>query len=314
MGQIVPSNSSLFPWLGTLAPLFEKYRFRKLEFEFVPVCATTVAGQVGLAVEYDTYDPNPSTFQEFLANDNCVVGSVWTPFTLRATRLGAVPVLFNTLAYPTGSDLKSYICGNLLACSNYVTAGLCGYVKVHYTVDMLIPQPSNHLSNQDGQFLSTINSLTNSTPLGQVLGLTGNVQTAGEGIATYVSGVLSFLKAGYYLITSDLKTTTNNVAAEGPFVSAATVGNGASASTDPDYPVQANVSVAGQPSETLGQWLVSAPVGGTVQLFLTALVVGLSYVGHIRIARYKGTDTGLLGNMHDPKLVYPGSSGPAPST
>lgn len=59
-----PGMKATFPWLSTLAPCFQKYKFRALAFDFVSTSATAVAstntalGTVGAVVMVDPADSN----------------------------------------------------------------------------------------------------------------------------------------------------------------------------------------------------------------------------------------------------------------
>lgn len=50
-----PANALLFPWLARMASSFSAYRFRSLRFIYVPACATSTNGHIGMA-----FDPDPT--------------------------------------------------------------------------------------------------------------------------------------------------------------------------------------------------------------------------------------------------------------
>jgi len=55
LGQYVsPSNSTLFPWLANLGPMFERYKLKMLRIHYEHYCATNVQGQIILQ-----YFPDP---------------------------------------------------------------------------------------------------------------------------------------------------------------------------------------------------------------------------------------------------------------
>lgn len=72
-----PSIKSLFPWLSTVAASYERFRFRKLEFHFIPSQSASTAGRFYAAVDYD-YDDAPSTTKAtMMGNHTAVEAPVW---------------------------------------------------------------------------------------------------------------------------------------------------------------------------------------------------------------------------------------------
>lgn len=58
-----PGYEDVFPYLATVAPRFQFYRFKKLHFEFRTRCGSTQVGVVGMAPEYNSEEQPPSTIQ-----------------------------------------------------------------------------------------------------------------------------------------------------------------------------------------------------------------------------------------------------------
>lgn len=77
-----PSSVALFPWLAQIAPAFERFRFNKLKFEFVPGQATSTAGRFYAAVDYDYDDLPASNKTELMGNMSSVEASLWSPSQL----------------------------------------------------------------------------------------------------------------------------------------------------------------------------------------------------------------------------------------
>lgn len=78
-----PSSFALFPWLSQLSVAYERFRFNKLSFEFVPGQSTATAGRFYAAVDYD-YDDNPATTKaEMMGNMTSVESSLWSSCALR---------------------------------------------------------------------------------------------------------------------------------------------------------------------------------------------------------------------------------------
>ncbi len=80
--DINPTCPSLFPWLSGVASSYERFRFNRLKFEFVPGQATTTAGRYYAAVDYDYDDAVATTKAVFMGNCTAVEAPVWQPVTM----------------------------------------------------------------------------------------------------------------------------------------------------------------------------------------------------------------------------------------
>lgn len=58
-----PGYATVFPYLATVAPRFQFYRFKKLHFEFRTRCGTAKEGVVGLSPEYNPEEQTPTNVQ-----------------------------------------------------------------------------------------------------------------------------------------------------------------------------------------------------------------------------------------------------------
>jgi hypothetical protein len=66
------------PWLSILAGAFETYRWNKLSFHYVPSCATSTAGAIFIAPDYDPSDDNTHlTKGDFLSFQDAVRAPPW---------------------------------------------------------------------------------------------------------------------------------------------------------------------------------------------------------------------------------------------
>lgn len=72
-----PSVYNLFPWLSNLANSYERFRFNRLAFHFIPSQATSTAGRFYAAVDYDYDDRPASTKTELMGNKTAVESAVW---------------------------------------------------------------------------------------------------------------------------------------------------------------------------------------------------------------------------------------------
>lgn len=135
--QVNPGLGGVFPWCSQLARSYDKYRFRKLKFEFRSVVPTTTAGVVMMSFDYDTLDTLPVTKFEHAQTTPNVESNSFNSFTLnvecdkvqRFVRQGAV----------VGTDLKTYDFGQLVVSSSYGVAALVGEIYVDYEVELHKP-------------------------------------------------------------------------------------------------------------------------------------------------------------------------------
>jgi hypothetical protein len=79
---INPGNSQLFPKLNALSLIYEKYRFRKLRFTYVPAASTATSGRVCAYVDYDPLDTPVSSYIALMANETSVACVPWAEFVL----------------------------------------------------------------------------------------------------------------------------------------------------------------------------------------------------------------------------------------
>lgn len=144
-GQINPGNAQLFPWLSTVASLYEEYQFVELRFALESDQPSTNAGSVMMAIDYDSLDAPPATKMQMMTYQNAVKGQPWTSFKLDALprtggRLPAGTDKSFYVAYPSGvgpvgSDLKTYNIGQIfVALSGNAAVGAVTELFVEYKI------------------------------------------------------------------------------------------------------------------------------------------------------------------------------------
>lgn len=144
-----PGQSVTFPWLSTIAPNFEKYRFKMLEFYYKPIVSGfATAGQKGKIIfsfDTDAADPSPTTKRQM---ENTIPHSDATPWESFSMRLQSSIINRMTDAHyvrsggvPSGTDIKTYDIGTLYVGTQGMVAdsGKVGELRVRYSVDLLIP-------------------------------------------------------------------------------------------------------------------------------------------------------------------------------
>lgn len=80
--RINAASVSTFPWLASLAPNFEKYRFKKLRFSLKPQAPSVKPGVIMLAFDYDPTDPPPDTKAEMLQFDGATRVNSWSSVSM----------------------------------------------------------------------------------------------------------------------------------------------------------------------------------------------------------------------------------------
>jgi hypothetical protein len=144
-----PADSKTFPWLSSIAKLFDKYKFHKLRFFFINNSPTSIAGNVTMAVDFDTLDSTPANGTQM---SNLAKFSTFAPWkqedlSIPVNRPGTNTWLYtldNQGTMPNSTDLKTYNLGNFLISSEGIstTGYLVGYLCVEYDVELLDKNPN----------------------------------------------------------------------------------------------------------------------------------------------------------------------------
>jgi len=267
---INPGNFSMFPWLSNIALNFEMYRFRRLSFEYVPCCPTTSFGNLIVAVDYDAADAAPTELKAMSTYQDCGSSSVWAPATFpqrAVSRQGPRYIRVGNLS--ANLDIKTYDLGNLfIAVQSAAPSQDLGYMRVHYEVELLIPQvrPGGVILASSAS-LSSADFASVNKPLGTKPSILGGLPFTYDS----VTGQLKIERAGDYIVNVDaIGSGITNLLLN--------TGTGATALTDDDYPI---ISASGQTAA--GEWLVTVAAGAVFSL----AAVASSFIGaNVRISPY----------------------------
>jgi hypothetical protein len=209
--SINPGQSSTFPRLSKIAALYERYRFKKLEFYFLhDVSQYASQGQSGLVVMstlFDAASSPPTTKVQMEATNPRVIcmpnqnSKLIVPVSHLHPR--GLPLFVRPGQLPGGTDIKTYDAGNLyIAAQGMVGTGEVGELHVRGVVEFenflldasLVSAPIN---NQVVIYQSTVGEVLNAS------GATYRLLLAGTRIgnlgATNTNGVIVF-PPGNYLI------------------------------------------------------------------------------------------------------------------
>jgi hypothetical protein len=143
--RINPGLKQVFPWLSTIANSFERYRFSKLEFEYVPRVGYNSQGSVYFGIDYDVKEDLPANEQQMCAYEGSIEAPPYRPFLLR-TKPGSLATggtkLFTRSTEITSGDLSLYDAGMfLVGTQDFGTSDLLmGKIWVNYVVHFETPQ------------------------------------------------------------------------------------------------------------------------------------------------------------------------------
>jgi hypothetical protein len=211
---INPGNPLLFPWLSLTASQFEKYNFKTLQIVYRTRSATSNAGAICYAVDYDASDPAPTSMVQARNYRSAISDAPWKNFVFEALREDLTTTyryVRNSGALPANTDLKLYDTGNLAILTEGNAAGIAGELSVVYRVCLHTPQmqanPGLYGSATGGSALTASNLLgtsptfdvDNTLPISSVVGSTQ---------------LLQIPVVGTYLVTVTLVGTVLN----GPFI------------------------------------------------------------------------------------------------
>lgn len=145
---INPADVTTFPWLASIAALFDKYKFHSLKFIYINNSPTSVPGNVTLAVDFDTLDATPANG---VSMTNLAKFKSFAPWkseelVIPVNRPSNANWLFTQDAsYQAGTniDKKTYDLGKVFISTEGMAANeTAGYLIVEYDVELLDKNPN----------------------------------------------------------------------------------------------------------------------------------------------------------------------------
>lgn len=186
---INPGLGSSFPWLAGIANSYEKYRIRRMSYEFVNIAATSERGRVTLAVDYDVLDAVPSNKVDLFQISGASEGPIWEPLTLQVK---PSPLLYTRNGSLSGVDLKTYDAGRFIAAvSNAADTSIKGELFVTYEIELHIPQAAKCPGSQIN---GVVASWAGAAPF------TGCALTGPLAGVTVTANTISFERPSAYLV------------------------------------------------------------------------------------------------------------------
>jgi hypothetical protein len=137
-----PGVPSMFPWLSKIAATHQKYKFKKLNFSYVPIAGASSPGRITMAFATDVLDPPVTDKRQLFQYHNSREGSVWSANSITLTK-ELNGQLFTRIGGVQGTDLKTYDLGRLIvASSNCTDNSVIGELFVDYEVELSVPAPA----------------------------------------------------------------------------------------------------------------------------------------------------------------------------
>jgi len=217
--RLNPGVTSLFPWVSTIANNYEKYRFTMLKFHYVPICATSTAGRIGIGIDYDSTDVVPFNRQEFFSLSSHSEVAPWqnTELAIKCDNT------FRFTGTHSVADSKLIDLGQLVAYSDQVvsTNVVLGDIYVSYVVEFIEPQQAlmatqgfkNPGSLTVGTQFSSLSTSTVYGPFvsqGLVASSSANLQMT-LGLGTYVILINTNWSSGTATITPTISTGSGTI-------------------------------------------------------------------------------------------------------
>lgn len=142
----IPINPGLpasFPWLNLLAAGYESYKIKSFRARYLPSVATTLAGYVIMAFDFDPSDNNPTDKVSMMQYDGAVRSPIWSPINMnmKTSNLKFKDRYIRYGNLPTGQDIKFYDAANLfVGIQTPIGANVVGELHYDYEIELLTPQ------------------------------------------------------------------------------------------------------------------------------------------------------------------------------
>ncbi len=186
--RINPGLPTMFAWLSSIAPNYESYKFRRLQFKYVPACSTSTSGVIYLTVEFDPQDPAPTSERQIATYDGCRTGVVWTRHTYDCAHrnLSKRSSYFVRNGSVPNDDLPFYDVGYLIiSTTGNPDTNMVGKLWVEYDIELTTPQLNNlAVGNSLSGFVSGTDAFATAPPL---VGNAPLVLTVASNIATFTA-------------------------------------------------------------------------------------------------------------------------------
>lgn len=132
------------PWLSSIAPRWESYRFEKLRICYETEAPTSALGTVLLSVDYDASDAAPTSKQQAMAYRSSVRSPPWSNCchdSIREDLNKKAPYYIRVGSLAANQDIKLYDTANLWVCTQgQADTTTVGELYIEYDVLLMTPQ------------------------------------------------------------------------------------------------------------------------------------------------------------------------------
>jgi hypothetical protein len=192
---INPGNSGTFPWLSTFAANFDKYKMHKLVIHIVSNQPTSIAGRIGVGIDYDSTDPLPADRGEFFNLTHHQETSPWDSMVF------PIPIKPEEkfINSHTVVDSKLIDCGQIIVMADQIVATDANLadIIVEYTVELIQPQQAIFMTQKvAAPAIAAFSSMTTTGPV------------IAKQVTTTSTTELEFtIPVGYYLVAMSVLDT-----------------------------------------------------------------------------------------------------------
>lgn len=137
-----PGNQKLFPWMSSIAPAYEKYRFTQCAMVLESSAPTTASGFVYLAFDTDPVDARPTSVGDMMANAMSSSGTVWEGCSLKldcAAINQGIPWRYT--ASIAANEPRTTYAGSVLVAGSGLSGEFSFNLILEYTLEFSVEQP-----------------------------------------------------------------------------------------------------------------------------------------------------------------------------
>jgi hypothetical protein len=186
---INPGLGQTFVWLNSIAPNYERYRFRRLRFRYEVLSSSTTAGKVFYVPNFNVQDPPPIDKTEALSFEYAVGSQPWLQFGIDVPErfLRTYNEFFvRTSPLNSGEDLKTFDTLNLYVCTEGTPSGSVGELWIDYEVELINPIGSGVSTNYTALYAQSLAAVQPASVFGSFaqfpLGLTASFTAQAGGL------------------------------------------------------------------------------------------------------------------------------------
>jgi hypothetical protein len=157
-----PGMTDSFPWLGTIANSWERYRFRKLRARFVSAAASVRDGTIMLAFDSDANDALPPTEEAMASYQGTKQTNIFNSLSIDLMPMikDTEPVHRYTSRISHG-DEHFFSVGRVLYAASGDTLSNVGRIYMDYEIELYVPQIPTDSINDTLTFLTDTTSFAN---------------------------------------------------------------------------------------------------------------------------------------------------------